>query len=254
MRLLLCIDDDPYRYRDLAPLLKAAGVFLVVHHDPEMVALVLGTYRDELVGVCLDHDMPTLTGVEMAKLYLIDKSLPVAITSANPVGAQAIAALLAEYQVPHKLLSASVKTSVQQACPNGWEQAVMEFFGLVQIIEHWTEMGCATGPEPITVSLSPMKLDETSCANKVADLRGKLKRVHHEGTRKTLHLWLEAALWDLRMEGCGFSYLGSVESENLVSTLTEIARNNGWTDLEWCSCSQGGERLYGKRASCEGPA
>ena len=153
-------------------------------------------------------------------------------------------------------------------------------FAVVEVpngAERWTEMGCATGPEehwnrlkdetplcegstgggePVVVAFPESEgldgihfiqdfLDPEACANKVADLRRKLKRVHHEATRKTLHMWLEAALWDHRMAGRGFAFLGSVESESLTSTLAEMARNNRWTDLEWCSCERE-ERLYGK--------
>ena len=90
---LLCIDDEPIRFNKLA---SAADCF--VTDRPEVVEFYLNAY--DFDAVLLDHDMPLWTGVEVARLHLIERGIPVIVHSANNVGADNIMLLLEEYAVP----------------------------------------------------------------------------------------------------------------------------------------------------------
>lgn len=127
--IILCIDDDPLRYHELAKLV-APRYLVLVHYDPEMVDIALEFYRGRIVGVCLDHDMPTMNGQDMAKHYLIDKTLRVAITSANHVGARKIEEILRDYEVECLRLSADISTTNRAQFPQGWAAAVADYLQL----------------------------------------------------------------------------------------------------------------------------
>jgi len=94
----LCIDDEPIRFDKLA---KTADCF--VTDRPEVVEFYLKAY--DFDAVLLDHDMPLWTGVEVARLHLIERGIPVIVHSANDVGANNIMLLLREYAVPCYRLS-----------------------------------------------------------------------------------------------------------------------------------------------------
>lgn len=90
---LLCIDDEPIRFNRLA---LTDDCF--VTDRPEVVEFYLKAYKFD--AVLLDHDMPLWTGVEAARLHLIERMIPVIVHSANDIGANNIMLLLQEYAVP----------------------------------------------------------------------------------------------------------------------------------------------------------
>lgn len=99
--LILCIDDVPVRYERLCKM-NQKQIFVVTCRQEE-VRFYLSNYREQITGICLDHDMPFRDGEWFAEL-LTGYSIPVAITSQNPSGASKMQALLQEYEVPVTLL------------------------------------------------------------------------------------------------------------------------------------------------------
>lgn len=123
--LILCIDDDGTRYAGRAhEAFFARGWLPLITDEPGAVAYYLGVYRERIVGVCLDHDMRTENGVFFAREHLAPISLPVAIVSGNPAGADNIAAVLLEYGVPHLKAPAIGK---------GWPEKAVALFDA-----HWS--------------------------------------------------------------------------------------------------------------------
>lgn len=103
---LLCIDDEPIRFEKLIGFCDC-----FVTDRPEVVSFYLNSY--DFDAVLLDHDMPLWTGVEVARLHLIERGIPVVVHSANEAGAENIMRLLEEYAVPCyrlNVLSASWET------------------------------------------------------------------------------------------------------------------------------------------------
>jgi hypothetical protein len=105
--LVLCIDDDGGRYRYAHPVFSAHGWLPLVTDEPGAVAYYLDAYRDRIVGVCLDHDMRTADGAYFAREHLCALSLPVAIVSANSVGAERIARILCDFGVMYAVTPAT---------------------------------------------------------------------------------------------------------------------------------------------------
>lgn len=104
MRIILCIDDEPVRFRKLNALLASnqatADIRCVFSCRLEdVIEYLSGPYN--IYGVCLDHDMPKQKGTFFAGI-LREKNYPVAIVSLNPDGAKAISYLLKEYETPHE--------------------------------------------------------------------------------------------------------------------------------------------------------
>lgn len=91
-KIILCIDDMPQRYTNLAFRLGAADkpITVVVTCRMEDVRFYTENKCYEIIGVCLDHDMPFQDGMYFAIHYLREHNWPVAITSANPFGAEDI--------------------------------------------------------------------------------------------------------------------------------------------------------------------
>lgn len=124
MRFILCIDDDPIRYRNLQELLLSDSAtedirLLLTCRLDDVIEYLRGHYT--LFGVCLDHDMPGRNGQYYAGI-LRDRNFPVAITSLNPDGAKAIKYLLDGYCTENILSPCS---SLEN---RGWEIDVVNFF------------------------------------------------------------------------------------------------------------------------------
>lgn len=98
LRHLLVVDDDPGRYEALFELARANRVVVTITDHPDAVRMYLqggGLHPSiPLVGVCLDHDMAHMDGARFAEDLFGDLSVPVAITSANDLGAVRITATL----------------------------------------------------------------------------------------------------------------------------------------------------------------
>jgi CheY-like chemotaxis protein len=121
MKFILCIDDDPIRYRGLRQEIAARGLPLLVVHTcrQEDVVQYLDKLAGELVGVCLDHDMPFQDGQWFVRQYLQERNHPVVVVSHNTPMADSMAALLQDYEVP--------VIKVRAGSP-GFENLVLTFF------------------------------------------------------------------------------------------------------------------------------
>lgn len=110
MKIVLAIDDTPERYFGLS-LLLGEGHLVVCLQTVTGAEMVLASGK--VCAVFLDHDMPSVkngaiteeySGQYFAREVLAQRSIPVAITSANPDGAEKISSILEEYAVPWELL------------------------------------------------------------------------------------------------------------------------------------------------------
>lgn len=104
--VIVAIDDEPYRYSELARRALKRGWVLVPVDREAMIDMVLNCYRGNILAVMLDHDIPGTDGAKIAKEHLGYRSHPVIITSNNSSGAKRIAAVLDEYAVPHETIPA----------------------------------------------------------------------------------------------------------------------------------------------------
>ena len=103
--IILCIDDQPIRYRELSRAAAQAGIVVVTTCRLEDVEEYLqGPHC--ILGVCLDHDMPFQDGKFFAK-KLGEYNYPVAVTSLNPDGAEEIVQILDEYETPYEAIPAT---------------------------------------------------------------------------------------------------------------------------------------------------
>ena len=103
MKVLLAIDDDPARYQHLSRRLARHEVLVAVVQNPDAADILLDSGK--VFAVMLDHDMPEWNGQHYAREVLGPRSTPVCVSSANHAGARAIAAILAEFAVPHTIIS-----------------------------------------------------------------------------------------------------------------------------------------------------
>lgn len=97
--LILCIDDQPIRYKRLNP----PGAVIVVTCRLEDVNFYIDRHKasiDKIKGVMLDHDMPFLSGQVFARIIREEIHVPVALTSNNASGRKAMRDILEEYEVP----------------------------------------------------------------------------------------------------------------------------------------------------------
>jgi hypothetical protein len=123
--LVLCIDDDGDRYERFVPLCREREWLPLITDEPAAAGLYLREYGDRIVGVCLDHDMRERNGVWFARSLLAERSFPVAIVSANVVGAENIARVLTDYGV----MWLKAPASHDSTAPRGrWEAQAAAFF------------------------------------------------------------------------------------------------------------------------------
>ncbi len=116
--IILCIDDVPTRYINLASAALARGVVAVVTCREEEVDFYLKYHY--VFGICLDHDMPFQNGLTIAQKFLIERSIPVAIVSHNPPGVKSIADILNDYEVENIISPA--QNSI------GWAESIVNWF------------------------------------------------------------------------------------------------------------------------------
>ncbi len=100
---ILCIDDEPIRYRELSKIFSDDNHHFLFTCRFEDVQEYLILYGHKIAAVLLDHDMPGHGGVFFAHI-LKEKNFPVICVSTNPSGAANIAAILTDYEVPCTLL------------------------------------------------------------------------------------------------------------------------------------------------------
>ncbi len=68
--IILCIDDSYDRYTKFAHLAAEQGFVAVVGYGPAFINFYLDNCRDQIVGTCLDHDMPGYNGQVVARDHL----------------------------------------------------------------------------------------------------------------------------------------------------------------------------------------
>lgn len=103
MEILLAIDDDPARYQYLSRRLARHEVAVAVVQNPDAASILLDSGK--VFAVMLDHDMPEWNGQYYAREVLGSRTVPVCVSSANRAGARAIADILADFAVPHTVIS-----------------------------------------------------------------------------------------------------------------------------------------------------
>lgn len=121
MKIILCIDDSPERYDTFIVRARARDCICIISHDPYTVHQALDVYRDDIIGICLDHDMPIQNGMFFVNNFLIGISMPVSIVSANEHGARRMKDTLEEYQGNVQLNSAISKD---------WVERTFQLFGV----------------------------------------------------------------------------------------------------------------------------
>ena len=118
IKTILCIDDSPERYMKLSRIADKEGIFVAVTHNLESVNYYLDNGYN-IIGICLDHDMPGQNGTYYAEHVLPDY-IPVIITSFNPVGAQNISNILKKKDFK----------AWERMSPSGseWSERALDFF------------------------------------------------------------------------------------------------------------------------------
>lgn len=103
--IILCIDDEPIRYRALRQEAHKHGLVVVTTcRLPDVQEYLQGP--DYIYGVCLDHDMPYVSGRYFAGI-LKEHNYPIVVTSLNPDGVRNICNDLEEYWVSHVAIPAT---------------------------------------------------------------------------------------------------------------------------------------------------
>lgn len=121
MKIILCIDDSPDRYHTFILRARVRDCFCIISHDPYTVGQALDVYRHDIVGVCLDHDMPIQNGKFFVNNFLLGTPIPVSIVSANVLASQSMKDMLDEYECNVQLNSAISKD---------WVEKTLDMFGV----------------------------------------------------------------------------------------------------------------------------
>lgn len=124
MKAILVIDDSPLRYQTFMRIAGHMGILLVITENPEYIEMFLDNKNIEgleLIGICLDHDMPGRNAVKIAEELLGEFNLPVAIVSNNTLGAAKLENVLTQFAVPCAQIPA-------WAAGREWVGNVLEFF------------------------------------------------------------------------------------------------------------------------------
>lgn len=125
MRWVLAIDDSPRRYTHLAHKLQGL-IGIVISYDPEAVDFYLNRSPYKFCGILLDHDMPIENGKWFAEKYLIDRNIPVVVTSHNPGAAVSLEHFLVEWGVP------TLRSPAPTEQDDSWIRRVTNHFGIEQ--------------------------------------------------------------------------------------------------------------------------
>ena len=104
VHLVVAIDEDPSRYTRLVAPLARAGLALVQSSQPTILEHLFAS--DSVAAVLLDYDLPDHKGTYYARRFLLERDIPVLVTSGNPQGADELVALLEEHGVKHGQISA----------------------------------------------------------------------------------------------------------------------------------------------------
>jgi CheY-like chemotaxis protein len=159
--LIVAVDDMPERYSELARRLHPFGWAVVTVENPRALIDLLDHSPIPVLAVLLDYDLRpaflddpgerqrvlwevagkpwTKTeayiygGLDYARDILAERSVPVIVTSANRPGSVAIAAVLAEYEVPYRVMSC-----LDAAPEERWIGALAEWAARVENTERRT--------------------------------------------------------------------------------------------------------------------
>lgn len=116
---ILFIDDEPIRAAKLA---RMANVY-VAHGPDQLIHYFSDAYRWD--GICLDHDMPLMSGREVVELYVKERSIPTVVHSSNEPAAQSMVATLSEFAVPVRRIAITEPL---------WERKCVDFFDAVRVV------------------------------------------------------------------------------------------------------------------------
>lgn len=121
VQIILCIDDQPARFERMYRRCAAHSIQVVVTDNPEFIRMVLGCKDPAaiVVGICLDHDMPGRDASQICHDLLSTVRTPIAVVSANTLGAQKLAHILSEYEATACKIPAGGMS---------WESRVLGFF------------------------------------------------------------------------------------------------------------------------------
>lgn len=101
MRILF-IDDEPIRLQ-LVPKQHRSDIY--VAHGMDQISYYLTHSGLDFDLICCDHDMPALDGTQVCNMFLLDRSIPVVVHSANTAGApQRMLSILEDACTPAILL------------------------------------------------------------------------------------------------------------------------------------------------------
>lgn len=110
VEIILAIDEDVSRYSRMVRPLARAGLALVQTSQPTVIEHVLAS--GGVAAVMLDYDLPDHRGTYYAERFLLERDLPVLVTSGNPTGAKELEALLDEHGVEYGQISARRDSAV----------------------------------------------------------------------------------------------------------------------------------------------
>lgn len=100
MNRILWIDDEPSRFKILAKHLDIENWDIYFAHGFDQINHYLNN-GFSWHCVLLDGDMNLMSGVDVARDFLCERSIPIIIVSMNPDKVAQIAAILDDYQTPH---------------------------------------------------------------------------------------------------------------------------------------------------------
>ena len=90
---ILCIDDEPIRYNALAFQAEQKDIQILLAQTIAQAKFYLDRPH-QIIGICLDHDMPEANGLHYAEHIIENPTIPIVITSLNTDGARRIGYIL----------------------------------------------------------------------------------------------------------------------------------------------------------------
>jgi len=132
MQVILCVDDQPKRYEALVAICHMDhGIRVVVTDNADAIRqfFEFPVQGDEVIGVCLDHDMPQLSAFYVVEEFLGPRNIPVVVTSNNYSGANKLAAALNDFEVPCRIEPGARD-----------REFIMNYFGIIDGPNYWKDL------------------------------------------------------------------------------------------------------------------
>ncbi len=118
-KILICLDNQPDRYRRLRNLVDQFDVVLVTTcRKDDLDAYLEGPHQ--IIGICLTFEMPFGTGGMFAN-FLEKYPYPVVITDTEKYGINKLKHILSKNKIKHAVCSCDIP---------GWEEPALDFFEL----------------------------------------------------------------------------------------------------------------------------